>query len=539
MKNVFKSVLLVAAVALSSCASDLNTKVSRSTGWHYNDSKMANIAAHAGAWKAPAGMVAIQGGTVTIGEKDEWITAPRDNQKRSISVASFYMDKYEVTNLDWSEYVNWMRVVFGRVAPELVEATLPDRHAFQKELAYNEPYLESYLEHPAFSFYPVVGVTWEQAMAYCQWRTDRVNELALIEAGVMAAPNYADLEPVYKEKKKKKFEATYGYRMDKHMAANPKDRMDSIVEWTPTYEFVRDAFVFNTEKYLLDDKYQPKVGKRPLKNAAGKPRKATRMDNLFVFSYRLPTEAEWEFAAYSPVAGPDGLSVEGKMYPWTGYHSRDLDKKHKKTLGYMQANFVRGRGDAAGVSGATNDGYVFTAPVNAYQPNDFGLYNMSGNVNEWVLDVYRETSNELKDETNGYRGNVYARPLRDLNGAYIYNAVGGIATTFDPEDDVRSFLDGDSTAIIKTDYPLDFARFSEDEIAEYDLKQDPTDILCPGQSNNARIYKGGSWADRIYWLQPSTRRFLEQDKSSATIGFRCAMTIMADEKSIVNAAKKK
>ena len=128
----------------------------------------------------------------------------------------------------------------------------------------------------------------------------------------------------------------------------------------------------------------------------GVERKVNRADGIFVTGYRLPTEAEWEFAAYAPIAGEDGLTIEGKVYPWSGYHPRDLSKKN---AGQMQANFVRGRGDMMGVSGALNDRYVITAPVDAFAPNDFGLYNMAGNENwtDYLKEAIRQ--NILRRQT--------------------------------------------------------------------------------------------------------------------------------------------
>jgi formylglycine-generating enzyme required for sulfatase activity len=62
-----------------------------------------------------------------------------------------------------------------------------------------------------------------------------------------------------------------------------------------------------------------------------------------------------------------------------------------------------------------------------------------------------------------------------------------------------------------------------------EVKIDPTDILAPHITNTTRVYKGGSWNDRIYWLNPTTRRYLDQSKSSNTIGFRCAMSVLGDD----------
>ena len=178
-----------------------------------------------------------------------------------------------------------------------------------------------------------------------------------------------------------------------------------------------------------------------------------------------------------------------------------------------------------GVSGALNDHYVITAPVDAYAPNDFGLYNMAGNVNEWVLDVYRETSYQELSEYNSFRGNIYTTPILSEDGAYQIDSTGCIRVTYRGTDDRRDVRDGDFASLIDTDYPLDTVAVAN--LTE--VKTDPTDILAPRITKNTRVYKGGSWADRIYWLNPSTRRYLDQDKSSSKIGFRCAMSTLGDQ----------
>ncbi len=484
MKIKFISPLIftMAVLFAAGCAQN-DEKVSRVTGWKYNDKKGTGFIVKNGyQLSTPPGMVAIEGGTYTIGEKGEFVTEERNNRRRRITVSSFFMDQYEIRNIDWREYTNWLKVVFGNVAPDLVKKAQPNEKVWREELAYNEPYLQNYFKHPAFDQYPIVGITWEQAMDYCAWRTDRVNEMALVNAGIIAAPDFTMVETLNK---------------------------DSIAS----------MFVFNTQKYLLQDNYQPETGRKDLTDLFGYSRKADISDGILFPEFRLPTEAEWEFAAFALSADDEGIVPDGKIYPWKGSHVRNIKKK---TLGMMQANYVRGRGDMMGTSGKLNDKATITAPVDAYYPNDFGLYNMAGNVNEWVLDVYRSTSYEEVAEYNSFRGNMYLTPIElgvDSVGKPIYKVdeYGRIATEVKEGDDVRNYRDGDKESQI--DFSLDARRSRRDTT-------DLTDILRPTINDRTRIYKGGSWKDRAYWLNPTTRRYLQQDDCTSDIGFRCAMSMI-------------
>ena len=487
--------LIVVAGFISCTSTSSNTGYSPLTGDKYNDKNGTGFEVKEG-YKSqiPPGMVAIEGGTFDIGLRGEFVTAPRDNAQRRITVSSFYMDQYEVRNIDWREYTHWMELVFGKVAPKLVEKVQPDVKVWREELAYNEPYLQNYFTHPAFNNYPIVGVTWEQAMEYCSWRTDRVNEQALIKAGIIEKPDYSFVD------------------------IGPTDSI-SPQELKAKYDTIRNEFVFNTQKYLLQDSYLPADGKRAKKTLTNDIRKVDRTDGILFSDFRLPTEAEWEFAAYAPLAGPDGILKEGKIYPWKGPQARN---PNKQDLGKMQANFVRGRGDMMGTAGALNDKATITAPVNYYYPNDFGLYNMAGNVNEWVLDVYRSTSSGVVSEYNSFRGNVYMKPVeagKTPGGKPVYqiDELGRIAQ--EVENDVRDFKDGDAESQIN--FSVGNTQFKPDTM-------DITDILRPVISEKTRVYKGGSWKDRIYWLNPSTRRYLDQDKCANDIGFRCAMSMIGN-----------
>ena len=100
-----------------------------------------------------------------------------------------YMDETEVTNFMWQEYLSWQEKTYGKASKEYQES-LPDTNVWKKKLHYNEPYVVHYLRHPAYNLYPVVGISYKQAQAFCRWRTDRVLEFYSIK-------EKADGKPIY------------------------------------------------------------------------------------------------------------------------------------------------------------------------------------------------------------------------------------------------------------------------------------------------------------------------------------------------------
>jgi formylglycine-generating enzyme required for sulfatase activity len=158
---------------------------------------------------------------------------------------------------------------------------------------------------------------------------------------------------------------------------------------------------------------------------------------------------------------------------------------------------------------------------------------MAGNVNEWVQDVYRPLSSDDIDGFNPFRGNVYTDTRRDANGAIVGKDNLGrlyIDTVKDvnvanrsnyQKADYRNFNDGDLQSAIPnaSDWTVEDGKKGSLRMYAQDGTTDYTTLI----NDNARVYKGGSWKDRAYWLNPSTRRFLDQDESRDDIGFRCAM----------------
>jgi sulfatase modifying factor 1 len=174
------------------------SKKSNTTGWKINDKKNGGFQANTNykGQETGPGLLFIEGGTFVMGQVEEDAIKDWNNFPRRVTVGSFYLDENEVTNVDYREYLYWLRRVYDYdYYPEIYRSALPDTLVWRDKLGYNEVYVRNYLRHPAFNYYPVVGVNWIQAMKYCSWRTDRVNEQILIEEGIFnTMPDQVDAD---------------------------------------------------------------------------------------------------------------------------------------------------------------------------------------------------------------------------------------------------------------------------------------------------------------------------------------------------------
>lgn len=485
---------IAAVLGLSSCKKERSSV----TGWDYNDPN------NGGFEKAPfadqetgPGLILVEGGTFTMGRMVDDVMYEWQNTPRRVTVSSFYMDETEVTNFHWLEYLYWLNRVFGVDYPKVFTKALPDTLVWRDKLAYNEPYVEYYLRHPAYRDYPVVGVNWLQAVDFCAWRTDRVNEIILIREGLF-----------------------------EHY----------------TNQVNEDNF--NTDAYLVG---QYESGKKiegvPDLHPNRDFRNIRMEDGVLLPRYRLPTEAEWEYASYGLIGNSVGERVvERRTWSWSGHAVRNPEEKY---LGMMLANFKRGNGDNMGVAGKLNDNADVTAPVYSYWPNDYGLYNMAGNVSEWVMDVYRPMTHDDATDFRPFRGNVFKTVVKDQDNLVAEKDSLGklVMRNVTEEENVErrnyrrsdniNFLDADWESNIRgnwTDQPeaeqksfklhVKHAPEPSDE-PESNMMYDYT--LTSMINDKARVYKGGSWKDRAFYMNPGTRRYLDEKQSTSYIGFRCVM----------------
>ncbi|MGO4772047.1 gliding motility lipoprotein GldJ [Flavobacterium sp. W22_SRS_FK3] len=539
--QVMMSIVLMLGTASCSKKSS-SSRASRATGWDV-DSQNGTAARNAGKkQQAGPGLVFVEGGTFTMGKVQDDVMHDWNNTPTQQHVQSFYMDETEVTNGMYLEYLEWLKKVFPPTEESyknIYAGASPDTLVWRNRLGYNETMTNNYLRHPAYANYPVVGVNWIQAVEFSKWRTDRVNEAVLEKNG-------------YVKRGAKKDDVT----------------AESLFS-TEAYIASPSTSYGGNEEIVL--KKSPN-GRRPKKGKDGTVEEqknvyAQRSSGIILPEYRLPTEAEWEYAAAADVGQREYNIYKGqKKYPWSGDYTRSTKRKNR---GDQLANFKQGNGDYGGIAGWSDDGADITNNVKSYPANDFGLYDMAGNVAEWVADVYRPIIDNEANDFNYYRGNQYAKNkigkdgkleiiTKDnikyqtlSNGKVIAtNLPGEIAQVpvdenetylrqnFNKSDNINyrdgdkqssryyDFGDSESADDAKKEamYNSPIHNVTTDSLGNMVRKYDSSSKRTTLINDNARVYKGGSWRDRAYWLDPAQRRYFPQDMATDYIGFRCAMS---------------
>ena len=542
MNKFFRITLFLFSLSLLVSCNSARDNKSSLTGWNFNDPKYGSYIKGTSfqGQKVPDGMVAIEGGSFTMGQVQDDVMFDWNTTPQQMHVRSFYLDETEVTN---SEYLLFLQVTKDVFPPEeekyknIYNSLLPDTLVWRSSLGNTELLSESYLRHPAYSDYPVVGVSWIQAVQYCKWRTSAVNLKRLIDKGVLS--NVLENDTI------RNFFDTDLY------LENPYKLFDG------------DSTVY--KRGLPDNKIRKKGAPRPEKGAFT-GRQVTSLDGILSQKFRLPTEVEWEYAAKAISGNREYNNIRGrKKYAWDGKFTRDKSKRYK---GDQLANFKQRKGNYSGLAGWSEDGSDIPIKVKSYPPNAFGLYDMSGNVAEWVADVYRPIVDTEANDFNYFRGNIFTKKLIDANGdVVVIGETGESSIKYDTlpngkiipiefpgeikyvpvtKDDTfmrRNYNtannldknDGDKFSNRLYDFEdeqrtnksrmYNSPTIRKDEetgkVNQYDINKRTTLI-----SNKTRVHKGGSWQDREYWLDPAQRRYLPEYMSTNYIGFRCATDVL-------------
>ena len=558
MKLFSKNVLSIALLAFIVTSCGKNSQ-SRATGWSINSKKGGfQYNTDFEDQETGPGLVFIEGGTFTKGQVQDDVMHDWNNTPTRQHVMSFYIDETEVTNIMYMEYLDWLEFVFPKENldyRQIYEGALPDTLVWRNQLGYVEELTTNYLRHPAYAEYPVVGVNWLQAVQFAEWRTDRVNEFIL--------------------------------------------EREAYLQKDVRYEQVDANSTFSTSAYLkvpettYGGKIDSLVGKKGIKKVDTSEVKvyAGVEKGVLLPSYRLPTETEWEYAALALIGDREYNTYRGKKkYPWQGEYTRSSERR---TEGDQLANFKLGKGDYGGIAGWSDDGADITIQVKQYPPNDFGVYDMAGNVAEWVSDVYRPIVDDEASDFNYYRGNIYMKEVIGEDGKAVvispdqlqYDTLpngkvllkripgqlekvdiddeetflrqnftksdnrnyrdGDLGSTRDyrlgsnPELDLEKTADGRPITSTMYDAPSHKLEFKDDGTVDYKRSIDKSNDRTSLITDEVRVYKGGSWKDRAYWLDPAQRRYLPQYIATDYIGFRCAMTRLGSKSKAKKTARHK
>ena len=353
----------------------------------------------------PFGMVSIPAGSFTMGKQDEDITGTMSAPPRTVSLSSFYMDETEISNSEYKQFINWVKDSIVRTELALMadfvsggtltdEAGAPleggiydfayavsdttDQTAYQKYMFENYYELDSLYTKPLNKNEDII------------WDTSEYPDVYYAEVMDSLYIKKEDSRDGVRTFNTKKLKYNYSWYDVNSAVDKPNERKSFLVNETvsvypDTTVWIKDFNYSYNDPMHQDYFYHPAYEDYPVvgvnwyqaqafcnwrtKNKSDNMR--NKKNSIANSSFRLPTEAEWEYAARG--------GLEFSKYPWGGPNIRS-------DRGCFLANFKPVRGNYA------VDGALYTVEVQSFNANDYGLYNMSGNVSEWTNSSFNPNS---------------------------------------------------------------------------------------------------------------------------------------------------
>ncbi len=354
----------------------------------------------------PYGMVFIPNGSVIMGHSDEQVSFAQDNMSKTVSIDAFWMDETEITNNEYRQFVYWVKDSLIRQA--LVDDQLEDYILTDRE---DNPIMmnKNGQESPR--------INWDEDIDYndqngdVQAAIDRIGIYYTGDAQFFGRKQLAVEKLVYnyywidlQQAAKRTNRYDQNTQQYNGTVVNPDGSVseiegrqsfvfkDQVSVYPDTLVWVRDFTYSFNEPYANIYFWHPSYDNYPVVGVTWKQANAfaiwrtqylnaalAKEGQPFVQDYRLPIEAEWEYAARG--------NLDLSMYPWGGPYTRNQ-------LGCFVANFQPLRGNYV------DDGALISQRVGTYSPNEYGLYDMAGNVAEWTANAYDESAYAFSHNMN-------------------------------------------------------------------------------------------------------------------------------------------
>jgi len=416
MKNILSYIAIVSIILIASSCSNLN-----------NNGELYIKAIDSYDEMLPYGMIYIPSGSFTMGPNDQSAFFITSEQNKQVNVEKFWMDETEITNVEYRQFVSWLKdhitrlqIYQNQIGMEsesfaiqddegnvvfLDEANNIPKINYEEEIDKRDIDVKEFLDTLFYTTNPFEGKV---------LRTEKLNYTYTEIDRVQAAKKINQLDPVtarYRTKNRtdkdliRKDTAYVGpegiKRETKYIQLSGRDDFfitRNINIYPDTLCWMRNYTYSFNEPYTLYFSH-PGYSEYPVVGVSWEQAKAfcnwrTKIKNDYLKSidqagvqpYRLPTEAEWEYAARG--------GKQSSMYPWGGPYIREAD-------GCYLANFKPGKGNYIA------DGYITPTLVASFPANNFGLFDMSGNVSEWTESAYIASSLAV---------------VNDLNPSFTYDA---------------------------------------------------------------------------------------------------------------------